>query len=129
MADELDHPAHQEHAQAHAEPGGGALHGQGGPHPETEPEQHRHHQAEAQVEAEVVERGNQRHQGRRRQPEAEGFEARARQQHGDGDHDQRDADEVGGDIASVAMVLGVLAKLIDEGFHGRGPQVRGQLWR
>src|SRR5436190_13839914 len=33
------------------------------------------------------------------------------------DHDQRDADEVRGDVALVAVVLGVLGELLGEGPH------------
>jgi len=124
VADELDHPAQREHAGAPGQPGAGAAvgHAMRGQH------QHRGGGAGGQAQ-----RGRaacdppgggecEGDPGRRERPSRQ-RERCARQQHADREHDHRHADEVGGDVAAVAVVGGVLDKQFGGVAHTVSPDL------
>jgi hypothetical protein len=118
MTDELHDPADHERADADAEPARRRQQRDGVRRPQADGEQRGHREPEAQIQAQVERRERGREQQRRRPRDAgQRAEQRPRQQHLDREHDQRNADQMGRDVAHVAVVGRILGQVVFEGLH------------
>src|SRR5690606_18549380 len=118
MADELDHPADNEEADARRQPGAGRLCRAPGAERDRQRVAEQRREPERHVQAQVE--GNQReyHEHHRAQGNPGELERRPRQQGRNGEDDERDADEVGSDVAAVAMVRRKSGQTLGEGRRG-----------